>query len=86
MILLLKLLTQKPATHAQVNYVLQAPVYNNAIYQWYRNDSLIYNATEAVYTVSDNAAGDYTVNVSLPGICYHSFLTRLIFLPYAIML
>ena len=63
------------------NYVLQAPVYENATYQWYKDEFLLTGATAQTYTVPDkpDAEGNYFVNINLPNDCFVS-------LPYAIKL
>jgi len=49
-------------------FVLKAPAYPNATYQWYKDEKLITNATSSVYTVPDlpAAQGSYAANISLP--------------------
>ncbi|HRH51470.1 MAG TPA: gliding motility-associated C-terminal domain-containing protein [Panacibacter sp.] len=54
------------------HFQLQAPAYNDASYQWYRDGLPIDNATSQTYSVPDNAEGYYVVNISLPGICFNS--------------
>lgn len=50
------------------NFVLKAPTYPAAAYQWYKEGIPIANATSQLYTVpaSPDAAGNYTANISLP--------------------
>ena len=54
------------------NFVLQAPGYSNASYQWYKDDLAIDGATLQTYIVPDNAAGYYMAKISLPGWCFNS--------------
>jgi gliding motility-associated-like protein len=65
------------------HYVLQAPLYNNAAYQWYADGRVITNAVEQTYTVPDaaGAAGNYSVNISLPGGCFTSLPFAVTFSP-----
>ncbi len=50
------------------NFVLKAPTYPAAAYQWYKEGIPIANATSQLYTVpaGPDAAGNYTANISLP--------------------
>ncbi len=50
------------------HYVLKAPKYGAATYQWYKDGVLIPNAISEIYTVPDKkeAEGNYVVNVGLP--------------------
>lgn len=60
------------------NFVLKAPTYANATYQWYKDGKLIPNATSQVYTVPDTpeAEGAYTTNITQP---YNTCLNTLPF-------
>ncbi len=61
-------------------YVLQAPSYNNASYQWYKDGSKLSGAILDVYKVPDSidAEGSYTVHIDLQnGKCLNS-------LPYSV--
>ncbi len=50
------------------NFILKAPQYPAAAYQWYKDGILIDNATNQNYTVPDvpEAQGNYMANISLP--------------------
>ena len=50
------------------NFILKAPAYPDANYQWYRNRMAIPNASSQVYVVPNvaEASGDYSANISLP--------------------
>jgi gliding motility-associated-like protein len=63
------------------NYILQAPVYENATYQWFKEEKLIEGATSINYKVPDQPGADgiYFVNITLRGDCFVS-------LPYTIKL
>lgn len=63
------------------HYVLQAPIYENARYQWYKDQRVISGAAGQTYTVPDitGADGNYCVNINLPDDCFVS-------LPYAVKL
>ena len=63
------------------NFVLKAPAYAGANYQWYKDEELISGATSEIYTVpdSDDAQGSYVVNISLPGFCMNSLPFSVIF-------
>jgi gliding motility-associated-like protein len=56
------------------HYVLQAPAYDNATYQWFKDEQLITGAVDQTYTVPDiaGAQGNYFVNISLSGDCFVS--------------
>lgn len=54
------------------NFVLEASQYNNASYQWYKDDELIEGATSQTYAVPDNAEGYYHANISVGNICFNS--------------
>jgi len=62
------------------HFVLKAPPYLNATYQWYKDQVLIPGATSETYTVPDNpeAAGNYVVNIGQP---YNTCLNSL---PFAV--
>lgn len=59
-------------------FVLKAPPYNNATYQWYKDGALIAGATSETYTVPEKreAAGNYVVNIGQP---YNTCLNSLPF-------
>ncbi len=62
------------------HYVLKAPAYGSANYQWYKDGVLIPGATAQTYTVPDkaDAAGYYVANINLPyGNCLNT-------LPYTV--
>ncbi len=60
------------------HYVLKAPPYHNATYQWYKDQVLIPGATSETLTVPEKpeAAGNYVVNVGRP---YNTCLNSLPF-------
>ena len=60
------------------HYILKAPKYNNATYQWYQDETLIPGATSETYIVPDKkeAAGNYVVNIGQP---YNTCLNSLPF-------
>lgn len=62
------------------HFVLKAPPYINATYQWYKDQVLIPNAKSEIYTVPDKpeAAGNYVVNIGQP---YNTCLNSL---PFAV--
>ena len=65
------------------HYILQAPLYDNATYQWYKEGKIISDAIEETYTVPDEpaSAGNYSVNISLPGDCFTSLPFAVTFSP-----
>lgn len=75
-----KLITATSGDACNGNYILEAPSYSNAHYQWYKNDSLIAGAVSKTYEVPNTttAAGDYITKIDLP---YNACLYTL---PYTI--
>jgi gliding motility-associated-like protein len=65
------------------HYVLQAPLYSDANYQWYKEGRIISNAVGQTYIVPDEpaSAGNYSVNISLPGDCFTSLPFAVTFSP-----
>jgi len=58
------------------HFVLKAPPYINATYQWFKDQKLIPGATSETYAVPDKseAAGNYVVNIGRPyNSCLNSF-------------
>lgn len=55
------------------NYVLKAPDYIDASYQWYKDENKIPGATSQIYAVPSGDQGSYVVNISLAsGSCLNS--------------
>jgi len=63
------------------HFVLKAPVYTPATYQWYKDGLLIPGATSEIYNVpdKDDAQGSYVVNISVPAHCINSLPFSVIF-------
>ena len=65
------------------NYLLAAPAYPGAKYQWYQDEQLIKGATDSLYRVPNaaGASGNYVVNISLPDQCVNSLPYQVLFSP-----
>ena len=63
------------------HFVLKAPIYTGAAYQWYKDGVLIADATSEIYTVpdKDEAQGNYVVNISYSNFCLNSLPFSVIF-------
>ena len=63
------------------HFVLKAPVYALATYQWYKDGRIIPGATSEIYNVpdKDDAQGSYVVNINNSTICINSLPFSVIF-------
>ena len=63
------------------HFVLKAPVYTDATYQWYKDGKIIPAASSGIYDVPDNedAQGSYVVNISTTTFCINSLPFSVIF-------
>jgi gliding motility-associated-like protein len=63
------------------HFVLKAPPYSNAVYQWYKDGVTIPGATSEIYNVPDidDDQGSYVVNIIGPDFCINSLPFSVIF-------
>ena len=63
------------------HFVLKAPSYGGAVYQWYKDGAIVTGATSGTYNVpdSDGAQGSYVVNIRHPDFCINSLPFSVIF-------
>lgn len=63
------------------NYILKAPFYTNASYQWFKDGIAISNATNLIYTVTNSysASGNYVVKIIFPDKCILSLPHNIIY-------
>jgi len=63
------------------HFVLKAPSYAGAAYQWYKDGRIIPGATSQMYNVPDvdDAQGSYVVNINGPNLCINSLPFSVIF-------
>jgi gliding motility-associated-like protein len=76
-----KTITAVSGSVCQEHFVLKAPVYAGAIYQWYKDGVVIPGATSEIYTVpdKDDAQGNYVANISYSNFCLNSLPFSVIF-------
>lgn len=66
--------TIKSGSTCTGNFVLQAPQFSDAQYQWYKDGKSIAGATAETYAVPNLplSEGSYTVNITRPNACYQT--------------